>query len=426
MTSMDYRNMMSNIKASESFKKETIEKMQEEAAGRMYEYVITPTQKKTKRWLMLPAGALALACVVWASVTLFPWAPHISPAGNSGFDYPMYNGLPMISLHGDTSPDSNDASPFVPIFSGSAQDITTAHPWKEGDILTTLPVFRNPAKYEWDEHGAVYTDGPSTEEMLRRGKDAALALGFTIQTETVYPPEFTKPSKMTGPTNYTVSLECKEGGIEVFPDGSITIQPATPIELPDKYAIKPSPVTREWAEARINYLIDRFSTLLDMENPVAYPWDFYQDGFHDYFYMVAEGKGDLSDQMLGFTYQNCIFYMDNTGNGEEGILTIYLYQADLSQKLGDYPVISTDQARAMLLSGKYYSDCPDAPVKDRIAGVELSYKKGEDHDMFVPFYRFLVDVESEHTPEGLKAYASYFVPAIPEEYYSSKPDWSRK
>jgi hypothetical protein len=130
-----------------------------------------------------------------------------------------------------------------------------------------------------------------------------------------------------------------------------------------------------------------------------------------------EADGDLTEQIVNYSFKNVRFY----GN-EDGLLSgINIHQYDLSQKIGDYPVISLDEAKELLVAGYYYGgnapnywSGPGEFPKSYFLGleyvqkVELLYLPDDSHNIYLPFYAFYVD-------------SCYYVPAIAPQYIINMP-----
>ena len=111
-----------------------------------------------------------------------------------------------------------------------------------------------------------------------------------------------------------------------------------------------------------------------------------------------------------------------------------MYYHDLSQKQGDYPIISAEQAEELLLAGHFYGsyhyiderEAPFLPTEADIVKVELIYGSNEFHPFFQPFYQFTVALPEDcfeyyHNELGLKTYVQLFVPAVEGKYLAEMP-----
>ena len=102
---------------------------------------------------------------------------------------------------------------------------------------------------------------------------------------------------------------------------------------------------------------------------------------------------------------------------------LFRSQPDLSQKMGDYPIINTEKAKELLLKGNYITTVPyELPGEKFIAKTELVYRTGAREAYFMPYYCFYVEIPEEER-DGLKTYGAYYVPAVEEEYLTNMPLW---
>ena len=84
--------------------------------------------------------------------------------------------------------------------------------------------------------------------------------------------------------------------------------------------------------------------------------------------------------------------------------------------MGEYPLISREEAAALLADGSYLNAEYDesAPAAADIAGAEsyLCYTGGRAL-YYVPMWCFVIDEgERENTADGLHSYRPYYVPAV--------------
>jgi hypothetical protein len=137
-------------------------------------------------------------------------------------------------------------------------------------------------------------------------------------------------------------------------------------------------------------------------------------------YDAYEGQGDAIEKILGYNFNYINFYPNETGE----LWIIRRYNADLSQKIGDYPIVSADEARELLLQGRYITTVPEGlPDEKYIASVELIYRAGRYDGVFMPYYRFLAELPSMRRDNGLKTFGAYYVPAVESGYLTEMPVW---
>ena len=271
-----------------------------------------------------------------------------------------------------------------------------ANPWTEDAKLSTLPVFERPFTYA-ENHPTPQADAEASKSLIIH---AARSLGQApgqLEIRNGISHLGTNTEDMTISVDYTLTT-------------SISLK--TPVALPDKYNIS-SDSTYEDKQKAAKYLRKTYKDLINMSKPKINITDEYSAS--DLTISFYEGKGDLVDQIINYNFNRIVFY----GNDEGELHFIRKYQPDLSHKIGDYPVISVEEAKALLAAGNYYDvgalpfpgeKYPegDFPGLDSVKMVELVYKPTTNYNIYIPFYCF---------------YAGdlYYVPAIEPQYITNMP-----
>lgn len=299
-------------------------------------------------------------------------------------------------------------------------ELTNANPWTIETELETLPVYRNLQQRSFD--GSV-TPFPA-EEMEERLVSAAEGLGLEDYTVTDDAPDEETRRKITEKFA-AVGEEVPEGyfdphmllieaeGIRIEADNTLTVtihlDPAA--ELPG--GPLPGDASYDLCLKAAEELLEQYRAVIDMEEPVIDITGGDRDihGVQRYDICFYEGAGDLGP-LTGYHFDRIVFHRDDDGR----LFIIRKSEADLSEKAGDYPVISVDEAEKLLCRGKYISTVPyEMPGKEYIAGVELVYRTDPGLEYFMPYYRFLVELP-EMALNGMKDYGAYCVPAVEGDY----------
>lgn len=65
------------------------------------------------------------------------------------------------------------------------------------------------------------------------------------------------------------------------------------------------------------------------------------------------------------------------------------------------------------------------PGQSAIRRVEIVYRSEPVRELFIPYYRFLVELPEDllTVPEGMKHFGAYYVPAIESAYIENMPQW---
>ncbi len=354
--------------------------------------------------------------------------PGESVPGNSKPDSETQN-LPMVAM-GDIM---NEGMGFEGYMVHDISELVNANPWNEEVKLDTLPVYKNPRVY--DEHW--FVTNPDTDGMKERLFDVAQRLG--LDTGSMEMGDNAPDAKAEAQIREKLADEdeefveaylkptvitAKEGDIELQVDQEmrvdVLIYPA--VSLPDEYHFTYESSYEEMAAAA-EYLKGQYKDFLRMAEPQANieggNYSYSGERMH-YRMEFFEAYGSIEDKIINYNFNKTIFWHD-----EEGSLGgITVYRPDLSEKVGDYPVISAEEARELLINGNYITTVPyEMPGENYIAKVELVYRDDTYAQYHMPYYKFYVELPEEKREHGLKDYGAYYVPAIEGKYISDMPAW---
>lgn len=181
------------------------------------------------------------------------------------------------------------------------------------------------------------------------------------------------------------------------------------IALPEGYNKAQTPQQRE---KTAEYLLEQYGyTLQDLKNPVT---DVYKEsdiGFYE------KGETD-AENILNYCLNHSRFGIDEEGN----LFVIWIDSTYGCEELGDYPVISPEEAKKELLEGRYMSsvilDDPTGFGEEDVAYTEIMYRMDSGSEYALPFYRFLVKLPEDYvtSDEGKSHYGAFYVPAVSREY----------
>jgi len=207
----------------------------------------------------------------------------------------------------------------------------------------------------------------------------------------------------------------------VHANGAIRIFFENGVELPEELSFTQYETTKEQAIEVTEFLLEQYKDVIGMTSPMlALFGDYTYEGQRSFTYIAYEGSGTPADQILGYSFNQVKF----SPNEEGELWIIDLYTADLSQKIEDYPIIFAPEAQNELLNGHYITTVPEEfPGVEQIASVELIYRTRRSDEVFMPYYRFLVELPSMQRDNGLKTYGAYYVPAVESQYISNMPIW---
>lgn len=385
-------------------------------------------------------GISAAACLFLVAAT--GWGLH--QLLHTGIDLPAESTVEIT----DGDPSDTGVTPQLPVISLESwdwggmgfegymaydiSDLVSANPWDSSVPLETLPVFKNKLTVNKD-HLLRGGDFDRMEEVL---KDVAGRLGLDSENLTITDDAPTEEErqkslekfKLTGgepPEGYydptRLMTEADGVGIEIAQSLTATISFEPEVTLPDGYNFTHFASYTD-CQKTADWLLKQYSGLIDMEQPTMaidggdyniYRQQKYQIAFYD-------ASGSYTDQLLNYNFNQVVFYCGDDGK----MSTARIYQPDLSQKVGDYPILSVEEATQQLSQGNCISSVPsDAIPSDEPAKVELVYRTGDREAYFLPYYRFYLELPSMEEEDGLKTYGAFYVPAVRPEYLEDVPLW---
>ncbi len=389
---------------------------------------ISESKKKHKILRTVFVSAGFCAAVIACAVFLPKIAKNVS-------DTPFDNHTQIVDQEKKTGSEIIDPEimpggtmGFEGMMAYDISELESGDPWTENADITELPVFRN-LSYTGDafDEFSVYL----TEEQMRDiAQKTAKAINSSITEITVY-----RVKDSTGSVypdnimNGVYSLEAKCSGsvycIFVEGDGTVGIwYNDEGVKLPSKYSFTYENTTELESKSTIEYLAKKYSSLLGYGSPVPFTFaDRTYDGAASRSYYVYNGTGDITQDILNYNLSYAMFGPND--DGSLGVIWIYNYYCS-SEYIGDYPIISKDEAQKSLLNGHYYSSVPENYLnggkisENDIAKTELIYShNGEEY--YQPYYKFYVELNGSdfNVAEGIKNFGVFYVPAVCGEYLNN-------
>lgn len=368
------------------------------------------------------------ACLVLVAGTVFVFTqtrPTPTQAPNPTTTTEPSGELPLLEI----SPESSGMG-CGGLMAYSADEIVNNNPWRADMELTTLPVYQNIGA-PVQKHSA----NPNLEAMQAWGIEVAKRLGFSESELTVGDNRYTPdeidmlrekyaaigesvPEGTFVPTLAVISAEGITIEVNELMEATIEFEPA--LSLPEQYNFNYY-TSYEDTYAAGEYLLEQYSALLGMTQPVlcVYGGDYTYDGEQGYSIGVYEGAGSDEEQLINY---NC--RMASFGCDDDGKLFVARVWRDepAYTKLGDYPIISSDEATSLLRQGQFLTTISvDFPGMEYVRRVELTYRGGLGQTL-MPYYSFYVEIP-ELAESGLNTYGIYHVPAVEETYIENMPRW---
>ena len=301
----------------------------------------------------------------------------------------------------------------------------TPNPWSETSQLSALPVFKN-LSYTGLGGISIYL---TEEQMLTMAENVASSLGMTVESTEIEklsdimrvpPPEYADMVHLV----YRVVAECSEVTINIYGDGEITVEFKEPVRLPGNYSFTHHDTSDEQGELTIAYIAERLRGLLQYDEPISYTnndRDIYQRQGRRYY--VYDSSDDIIQDILNYNLK--FAWISPNDDGEFW----HIRMCDVltcSEYLGDYPIITEEEARELLLNGNCIPAVSSENIEEKdIVKVELIYRTDE---YIQPYYRYYVDTTDSSLLDAerrgdMKEYCLYHVPAVSSEFLEELTVW---
>ena len=387
------------------------------------------------------AGLATAACaVLLAAAVLGAVAPVLAPKGGAGEmntagtqqdEMTSDAALPEFSLKEANGAGFGMEAVMV---REESELVPTAWPVSSGETPASLPVYENarPA----DATGArAYTQ----EELSALAQQTAAALGFEVERVELSPTEAQRqatmerfeaagllPSEEDAPevaAEKQAQLDynlAPDSAAAVCTNGAVVTASRTGtvrVELAEGFDAAPSTQDAQAYAAAVQRLADEYGAAFGMQAPqAAVQADYTVEGNVHLTNFVWDAAASPAQQLL---FASCGRLSFSAGEGG----TIFYEPPQLGEALGEYPLLSQSEARAMMLQGQCLAGAPYAVQSEAdIAAVELCYREGSE--VYAPWYRFWVKLPEEaqqDCAEGCTAYGAYYVPAVRGEYIAGAP-----
>lgn len=358
-----------------------------------------PVKKRTA-WRKWGAMAACLAVLLGVGFLFFPTSSPDVPD-------PVPTELPTLPV---SMGPSLGGYGFEGYYVRDISDLKNTSPSQIGSLPDTLPVFRNatggyPLQAATEEYKA---------KMLTLCRSVAGRLGWDAENMTVV---WDERNGGLVPTTVTAT---GADGVKIEVDQFMTVT----ISYPDRNRPFSENVLPTYDDAHklAEKLLAEYRDLMNFANPqICITGGYYNiDGEQSYDIAFVETGGTQTEELLEFFFHGAEFFCNE--DGEPWL--IHLRCTDLSDKVGDYPIITAQQAQAQLVASHYITSCGwEMPGEAYIRKVELVYRTGEYDEYFMPYYRFYVELLEEAPVESCMHLAAYYVPAVAEEYLAPLSTW---
>ncbi len=324
-----------------------------------------------------------------------------------------HNGKPMLEVSVDTH-----GNGFESIMLYDSSELESSNPW-QAITATELPVYRN-LTYCTDYPRFSGMIGLSQAEMEQKVEHIAAALGTTVTSKEVH---YIKDivhnslSEELAESVYMLSAHLANGvDVQVEADGTVSMD--FDPDLPDGYVFAAS-MSEDEAQKTLLYFARNYADMLQYDAPTGFT------EFDRNIYGAASRRLMMYDR-ADDPVQNLLHYC----LGSTWLASGKLWQNNLleaAEYVDDYPIITADDAKKLLLNGQYLTTVPteyilgDAVQAEHIVSTELVYRAVQTAAYYQPYYKFYVLLgqpqqnPDEYDPK-LQSYGAFYVPAVTAEY----------
>lgn len=366
--------------------------------------LIEEAEKKPKRKVLyIGAGLAALAAAAAVSVITF--------TANRPFEEP-----PALVLDGENFMGTVGYG----MEAISESDLENGNPWSENMKIQTMPVFMSSSTHPDGEkmkeilmEAADFFDLDLTDSDIEDstfGEEEAEALRAQFKEYGASEEEIDRVVK----NSFSMGeISASKNGISLRINTAFTLDISfdSPIELPAGYNFGFNASEDELSRAG-DYLIEEYGGLLNMKNPVKNLFAEYR-GSVEYY----DGGTSIQEAITDYSLNIVRFISDENG----GLRIIRIYSSKGCEKIGDYPVMTAEEAKTLLFEGNYLTSVPEElSGNEEIGRTELTYRSGIGYEHVMPFYRFLVKLPEKYWGDREALYGAYYVCAVKKEYIAGK------
>jgi len=295
------------------------------------------------------------------------------------------------------------------------QILRAENPWNELTECKTLPVFKNQknsgdadkmrsilldtiSALGYSESDFVITDDEPDEETKKKIIEKFQVIGEEVSEH------------YFEPSTYIASRE----GIEIKVNQAMNaeIYMKQGYELPAQYHFTEIP-SEEIMDQFGDYVYGLYESWFKMECPKM---NLLQIGSGNHFRMkFREVSGEGIEKLLNYNFHQIdVYILDGK------ISRIYLYQTDISEKVGDYPLITEEEAKKLFEAKNWMADgvaFVKIPGLEDVEFIDIVYRTGDWEKYYMPYYRFVVETTSA---KGT-FYQMLYVPAVESKYIENMP-----
>lgn len=322
---------------------------------------------------------------------------------------------------------AGDGFGFAGVMAYRIEELEEDNPWKEENKINSLPLFTN--KYSFKK-GTFIVTGYTIDEMKRDLSDIVKKYGLDFDKDKIRISRYNEvgeekiPQKDIENLAESISYESKDYIFQVDQSGRIRVKFKQVQFLGDFKAKKDESseeILRQMGEA----FIRDYPNCINFENPKIriVNKDYGYEGERSLLLEIYKGRKEDKEEFLQYHLGPSIriyFEKDNS------VYAIDYFNNRIGEKLGDYPLISPQEAREKMKDGAFVTSVPyPFPGEDKIAKIELVYWTSPLEPYLIPYYKVYVELEEEdlELENGLKTFGLYYVPAVENKYIENIPTY---
>lgn len=297
-------------------------------------------------------------------------------------------------------------------------DLKNANPWSAEENIQVLPVFKRAKEIDGTGYTFDADTGTMKKLLIETGKNFGLYIDdsdINTQTDSIH--------QVNGSRVVVSYVWVKQGNTKLMVNAQLAAEaefsPSLSLPKGDRLALEaPYSVLQQTAldfekEHRL---------WLGMLNPKTdiHGGDYTSDAKQQlYNTRVFDDSGSIIDKIMNYNFN----YAEPIGDENGNLGGVRIHTPDLSNIIGNYPIISLDQAQQLLAAGKCIANGPSEkfPGNQYVKKGELIYRADSLDNIFIPYYRFYVEDPSQKQANGLKSYGAFYVPAVEQKYIANMP-----
>lgn len=302
------------------------------------------------------------------------------------------------------------------------EPLLTKNPHLMGMPLMEYPVYKNLSYVEGAGGAPHYF---TEEELLVMAEEIAEKLGTEIVEYSYALNQYSgfESEIETRSDAYEIVAQSELAEIRVLGNGKVSIYFNKTVSLTEGYHFSDDNTYVE-AMQLIRYLAEEYDDLLGFENAADdCRIEYNLNGKKSLFYYAYNAAAEEPEAITEYCFNNVSFY----GN-EDGLSMIHYGDVRVaSENMGDYEIVTEEEARQRLEEGNYVSimlteaDALGGAFSDEnIILVELTYLTGSTCQYYQPYYCFYVEIESYEA--GYSNYGTFYVPALTDENLEKFPE----